>query len=165
MQALRYVASLGLSLCALVFCSEESFAQRDLRVPGRTGVKTRPIESSEEKRGEAGQAGTARKAANRLTLFPQAASALGSDTDTLSREFENARSTYNKLRPEQFIAARFLAGYVRAMPGVEVTSEDLIRGLANKKKYRATLKAKGLTGEQVENLMRRLNEQMTVLLQ
>lgn len=48
--------------------------------------------------------------------------------------------------------------------GVEITAEDLFRGLADEKSYRTTLKAKGLTGEQVDQLMGRLREKMTQLL-
>lgn len=163
-QGLKALAALGMVCGALLFCSDDTLAQRRrLRTPGRTGLKSRPDKDSGEKK-EAGGASAA-TAGDPLLRFSQATAAPGSDAGTLRNEFAAAQSVYNKLNPEQFIAARLLVRDVRERhPGVEVSAEDLFRGLANKKGYRTTLKAKGLTGEQVDQLMGRLREKMTEVL-
>jgi hypothetical protein len=159
------LAALALAFSAVVFCSEEARAQRDLRVPGRTGVKTRPnmSPSDKEKSGETG-APTDSTPADPLARFQGAPAALNSDDAALRSEFAAARSIYSKLKPEQFVAARLLAQFAADVPGVNLTAQDLFRGLANKKGFRTTLKNKGLTGGQVDSLMQRLAEKMSELM-
>ena len=165
---LKALAALAVVCVTLAFWPDDTFAQRRrLRTPGRTGIKSRPDKEPSEKKEEGGvQSVAAAPNGDPLARFPQATTALGTDSSTLRNEFAAAQSIYNKLKPEQFIAARLLVRDVRERySGVEITAEDLFRGLANEKSYRTTLKAKGLTGGQVDQLMGRLREKMTQLLQ
>lgn len=162
-QMLRTLVALAVFCCALVLYSGDAFAQRDLRIPGRTGDKSRPSEPTSEKQKD-GDTGRAQAASSTpFSRFSQLPSELGSDAETLRSDFLAARTIYNKLNAEQFIAARLLEVYARPT-NVGVTSQDLFRGLANKKSYRTTLKAKGLSDEQVDRLMRQLRQRMTALL-
>lgn len=162
-QRLRALVMLALVWSALVFWSDDAFAQRRrLRIPGRTGVKSRPVESPSEKK-EDGDGGSQAAVANDPLGRSQLTVELGAETSTLRSEFTAAQSIYDKLKPEQFIAARLLTQYARGS-GMEVSSQDLFRGLANKKSYRTTLKTKGLTDDQVNQLMQRLRVKMRELL-
>jgi hypothetical protein len=163
-KTMRSLAALALFGCAITVCSYDVLAQRDLRVPGRTGVRSRPNESPSEKKkqDDAGAGDTV--PADPFTRFPQAPEALNAGAGSLRTEFIEARAIYNKLKPEQFVAGRLLAQYARETTNATITPDDLYRGLADKKSYRTTLKAKGLTGGQVDQLMQRLREKMSELL-
>lgn len=166
-QGLKVLVALAVVCSTLLFWSDDTFAQRRrLRTPGRTGIKSRPDKEPSEKKEEGGvESVAAAPDGDPLARLPQAPAALNTDAATLRNEFAAAQSIYSKLKPEQFLAARLLVRDVRERhQGVGVSAEDLFRGLADKKGYRTTLKSKGLTGEQVDQLMARLRERMTQLL-
>jgi len=170
MQSLTRPAKFALLCGCVVLFSGDAFAQRDrdLRVPGRTGVRVRPSESPGEKQRTQGGTRDAAEPTEPTDLpgrLARSSVTITSNTDVLRNEFRAARATYNRLQWKQFMAARLMEKYMEGggQRGVSVSAQDLIRGLANRKSFRDTLKSEGFTREEIDRLIRRLDEDMKEL--
>lgn len=170
MQSLSKSARFALLCGCLVLFSGESFAQRerDLRVPGRTGDRVRTSESPSEKQkkeGAASDAAAATETADLPARLTSSTTIISSDREALRNDFKAARATYNKLQWKQFIAARLLEKYMEGsgQRSVNVSAQDLIRGLANRKSFRDTLKSEGFERAEIDKLIGKLEEDMKEL--